>query len=134
MREPEHTAQDPRHRFGQASEARAEQYVREKGYRILGRNVRTTLGELDLVADDGGVIVFIEVKARTTEAFGGALLAVHPRKQAKLIRLAAQYLAHHHLTQHPCRFDVVLVQGEGGHAERVEHIVHAFEVPDGAGW
>ena len=81
---------DPRHEFGRDSEASAEQFLRRKGYAILERNLRTRIGELDLVADDRGVLVFVEVKARTTGAFGGALLAVDQRKQAKLIRLAGQ--------------------------------------------
>lgn len=125
---------DPRHQFGQASEARAEQFLRRKGYRILERNLRTSLGELDLVAEDAGVLVFVEVKARTTGAFGGARLAVDRRKQAKLIRLASQYLAQRHLMERACRFDVVLVQGEADSPLQVEHVENAFEVSDGAGW
>ena len=52
---------DPRHRFGQDSETKAELFLRRKGYEILERNLRTRLGELDLVADDHGVLVFVEV-------------------------------------------------------------------------
>lgn len=125
---------DPRHQFGQDSEASAEQFLRRKGYAILERNLRTTIGELDLVADDHGVLVFVEVKARTTGAFGGALLAVDRRKQAKLIRLAGQYLAQRHLSDRVCRFDVVLVQGDAESSFQIEHIEHAFDVPDQAGW
>lgn len=127
------TTRDPRHRFGQASEDRAEEFLRRKGYRILARNLRTSLGELDLVAEDAGVLVFVEVKARTTGAFGGAVLAVDRRKQAKLIRLASQYLAQRHLMERACRFDVVLVQGEADAPLQVEHIENAFDVSDQAG-
>lgn len=123
---------DPRHLFGQTSEARAELYLREKGYRILERNLRTTLGELDLVAEDAGVLVFVEVKARTTEAFGGALLAVNRRKRAKLVALASQYLAQRHWMERVCRFDVVLVQGQTSAELRVEHVLNAFDVTDDA--
>ncbi|KAF4516129.1 hypothetical protein B566_EDAN000367 [Ephemera danica] len=115
-------------------ETSAEQFLRRKGYRILERNLRTAIGELDLVADDHGVLVFVEVKARTTGAFGGALLAVGRRKQAKLIRLAGQYLAQRHLSDRVCRFDVVLVQGSAESLLQIEHIEHAFDVPDQAGW
>ncbi|MEQ1654221.1 MAG: YraN family protein [Nitrospira sp.] len=125
---------DPRHQFGQDSEASAEQFLRRKGYAILERNLRTTIGELDLVADDHGVLVFVEVKARTTGASGGALLAVDRRKQAKLIQLAGQYLARRHLSDRVCRFDVVLVQGDAESSFQIEHIEHAFDVPDQAGW
>lgn len=123
------TTSDPRHQFGQASETRAEQFLRAKGYRILERNLRTSLGELDLVAEDAGVLVFVEVKARATDAFGGALLAVDRRKQAKLVRLASQYLAQRHLSDKPCRFDVVLVQGQPS-AGQIEHLQNAFEVTE----
>ena len=118
---------DPRHQFGQASELLAERFLQAKGYRILARNVRTALGELDLVAEDQGVLVFVEVKARATEAFGGAVLAVDRRKQAKLIRLASQYLAQHRLADRSCRFDVVLVQGSPSSQGRVEHLQNAFD-------
>jgi putative endonuclease len=122
------TSSDPRHRFGQASELLAEQFLLAKGYRILERNLRTSLGELDLVVEDAGVLVFVEVKGRTTEAYGGARLAVDRRKQARLVRLALQYLARRHLTDKPCRFDVVLVQGRPSGEGRIEHLQNAFEV------
>jgi len=122
--------QDPRHQFGQAGELWAEQFLLAKDYRILARNLRTALGELDLVAEDKGVLVFVEVKARATEAFGGALLAVDRRKQAKLVRLASQYLAQRHLSDRPCRFDVVLVQGRSSAGGRIEHLQNAFEAAE----
>lgn len=122
------TSPDPRHRFGQASEQLAERFLRAKGYRILERNLRTSLGELDLVADDDGVLVFVEVKARATAAFGGAVLAVDRRKRAKLVRLASQYLARRHWTEKLCRFDVVLVQGPSTDKDRIEHLQNAFDV------
>ena len=122
------TILDPRKLFGQAGESAAEEYLRRKGYRILERNVRSSLGELDLVAEDGQVLVFVEVKARRTDVFGGAIHAVHHRKQKKLIQLAAQYLARHHIKDRLCRFDVVLLQGSNAVAPQIEHIQNAFEV------
>ena len=121
---------DPRHQFGQASEMQAEQFLVAKGYRILDRNVRTRLGELDLVADDHGVVVFVEVKGRTTDAFGGALLAVDHRKRVKLTKLAAQYLAQRHWSDKVCRFDVVLAQGRASDQGRIEHLQNAFDVAE----
>jgi putative endonuclease len=121
---------DPRHQFGQASEMQAEQFLLAKGYRILDRNVRTPLGELDLVAEDHGVVVFVEVKGRATEAFGGALLAVDHRKRAKLTKLAAQYLAQRHWSEKACRFDVVLVRGRPSGQGRIEHLQNAFDVTE----
>ena len=125
------TSRNPRKLFGQAGESAAEEYLRRKGYRILARNLRSSLGELDLVAEDGQVLVFVEVKARQTDAFGGAIHAVHHRKQEKLIQLAAQYLARHHIKNRLCRFDVILLQGPKAVAPQIEHIQNAFEVSGG---
>jgi putative endonuclease len=122
------TTLDPRRIFGQEGESAAEQYLQRKGYRILARNLRSSVGELDLVAEEGQVLVFVEVKARRTDAFGGAIYAVHQRKQEKLIQLAAQYLARHHIKDRLCRFDVVLLQGDETAPTQVEHIQNAFEV------
>ena len=122
------TILDPRRAVGQEGESVAEQYLRHKGYRIVARNLRSSVGELDLVAEDGPVIVFVEVKTRRTGAFGGAIHAVHQRKQEKLIQLAALYLARHHIKDRLCRFDVVLLQGAGTLPTQVQHIQNAFEV------
>lgn len=122
------TILDPRRIFGQEGEAIAERYLRGKGYRIVAKNVRSALGELDLIAEDGPVLVFVEVKARQSREFGGAIQAVHRRKQEKLIRLASQYLARRHLRDRTCRFDVVLLQGTDAPAPVIEHIQNAFEV------
>lgn len=115
--------------FGQAAESEAERYLRRKGYRILARNTRTPSGELDLVARSGSVLVFVEVKARGASTHGGAVGAVDGRKQARLVKLAAQYLARHRLRNQPCRFDVVLCSGGTDAPTVIEHIEHAFEVP-----
>ena len=125
------TILDPRRLFGQEGEAEAERYLRRKGYRIVARNLRSSLGELDLVAEDGRTLVFVEVKARRSGQFGGAIHAVHRQKQHKLIRLAAQFLAQRHWMDRPCRFDVVLLEPKGAEMLTVEHIQNAFEVGSG---
>ena len=119
---------DPRKLLGQEGESAAEQYLRHKGYRIVARNLRSSVGELDLVAEDGEALVFVEVKARRTDTFGGAIYAVHQRKQEKLIQLAVQYLSRHHISNRPCRFDVVLLHSAGAVAPQIEHIQNAFDV------
>ena len=119
---------DQRRTVGDEGEGRAEAYLRQRGFRILGRNVRSPLGELDLVADDQGVLVFVEVKRRRTRAFGGAIEAVDARKRAKLIQLAAQYLAQYRIRNRACRFDVVLIQDDVETAEAVQHIANAFDL------
>lgn len=123
--------EDRRQTYGRAAEAAAEAFLRRKGYRILDKNVRSSLGELDLVAEQHGVVVFVEVKARRTDAMGGAAHAVTGRKQAKLIRLAGQYLSGHRLGARHCRFDVLLCRGGECRPDAIEHIENAFEVPGG---
>lgn len=120
---------DPRRLFGQEGETAAEAYLSRKGYRIIARNLRSSMGELDLVAEDGRVLVFVEVKARRSGEFGGAIEAVHHRKRKKLIQLASLFLARHHLGGRLCRFDVILLQGAEAMTAQIEHIRNAFEVP-----
>jgi len=117
------------HVFGKIAESEAERYLRRKGYRILDRNIRSPRGELDLIARSGKVLVFVEVKARRTATHGGAPYAVGARKQERLIRLAARYLAAHRLRNPPCRFDVILCTGGTDKPSAFEHIESAFEVP-----
>ncbi len=117
------------HAFGREAEAAAAEALRRKGYRIVERNLRLPGGELDLVAELGTLVVFVEVKARRSEAFGGAVSAVDGRKQTKLIKLAAQYVARRSLQGRPCRFDVVVCSGSPDRRMTVQHIEHAFEVP-----
>jgi putative endonuclease len=102
--------------------------LKKKGYRIIGKNVRLAGGELDLIADDQGTLVFIEVKARRGDQFGGAPYAISTRKKQQIIKLALCYLSKHGVTNTQCRFDVVLVVGTPEHSPVVTHIEHAFEV------
>lgn len=117
--------------FGRQAESAAEQYLRGQGYRIRDRNVRSVHGELDLVVERDGVLVFVEVKARRTESYGGASYAVDIRKQARIIRLAAQYLAQHRMQNQTCRFDVLLCAGQSADLGAIQHIENAFDVPGG---
>ncbi len=115
-------------RLGKEAEATAERFLRRKGYTILDRNLRLGRGELDIVARMGGILIFVEVKARRTPHYGGASHAMTAHKERQLIHLAAQYLARHQLKQHPCRFDVLLYHATTPGAPILEHIEHAFEV------
>lgn len=91
---------------GSAAEDAAEAYLRDQGYRIVERNVAGKLGEIDLVALDGETLVFVEVKARASAEFGRAIEAVGARKQARLARAAAMFLAQNR-SRRACRFDVL---------------------------
>ena len=115
--------------LGRSGEDRAARHLAGLGYRVLERNYRTPQGEIDLIALDGGTVVFVEVKTRTSDAFGAPELAVDQRKQGRMIKAALGYLKHKRLHQMPCRFDVVAISGAGG--EKVELIQNAFEMERG---
>ncbi len=114
--------------FGRSAEDLAEQMIRKKGYRILERNLRIAGGELDLIADDQGTLVFIEVKARRGNQFGGAPYAITTRKKQQIIKLALCYLSQHGLTNTHCRFDVILAVETNEQSPQLTHIEQAFEV------
>jgi putative endonuclease len=102
--------------------------LRRRGYEILERRYRTRVGEIDIVASDRGVLVFVEVKARRSTAFGRPVEAVTGQKQRKLLQLAACYIATNRLHERPCRFDVVSVSLPPGATEpRIEILQGAFD-------
>lgn len=101
---------------GHAAEQRASRYLEAQGLRILAANLRCRAGEIDLIAWDASTLVFVEVRQRTSDAYGGAAASVNRRKQTRLIRAAQYFLPR--ITprsgkrQPPaCRFDVVAVDG-----------------------
>lgn len=118
---------DPRHAFGKEGEALACAALRRRGYAILQRGYRTRVGEIDIVAREGDAIVFVEVKARMDDRFGGAAAAVTPAKQYRLTQVALDYLSRHRLHDRPCRFDVVTVEVRADGAPRIDVFVNAFE-------
>jgi putative endonuclease len=101
-----------------------------KGYRPRHRNWRGAGGELDLVAERRGEIVFVEVKTRSSSLFGGAGAAVDREKQRTLARVSAAYLSRHGLWDRPCRFDIVTVEKRKRFPYwSIRHWVNAFS-PD----
>ncbi len=109
---------------GQAGEERAAQFLIAKGWQILARNFSVPAGELDLVACDGKTLVFVEVKTRTHETYGGPLAAVTKAKQARLFRAAVWFIKEKKLKFDSIRFDVVCVL-----PDRVELVPNAFYPP-----
>lgn len=110
----------PRQRAGDAAEDAACARLTAAGCRILARNVRFREGELDIVADDGGTLVFVEVRMRRSDGFGGGEGSdgsVDRFKQQRRVRAAQHYLLLHHSGgaggAPPCRFDVITVDGDG---------------------
>ena len=84
--------------------------LERRGHAIVSRRYRTRHGELDIVSRDGRTTVFVEVKARDDGSFGDPSEAVTLQKQQKLVAMAIDYVARHHLEHSPCRFDVVAVE------------------------
>jgi len=111
-------------RSGRAGEETARRYLQERGYRIVARNWSCRFGEIDLIARDGDTLVFVEVKARTRNGFGGPEAAITPAKRERLIAAARVYLGEVG-TELPIRFDVVAIR-----PDRVELYKDAFQVDD----
>ena len=114
---------------GAEGERVAAEFLEARGYRILARNYRTRWGEVDLIAEDGRTLVFVEVKVRLDDRFGGPGAAITPAKQIRIVRLAQRYLAARRLGDRSCRFDVVLIRGDDPKTRRIELLAGAFDVP-----
>lgn len=109
-------------RRGEAAESLAADFLQRRGLMVLERNYRCRFGEIDLVARSGELLVFVEVRARTSEAFGGAAGSITATKRRRLVAAARHYLATHRADR-ACRFDVVLVRGA---EQQVEWLTDAF--------
>ena len=114
--------------LGKQGEGLAASLLKKNGYRIVGRNVRSRFGEIDLVARDGPALCFIEIKTRTGFRFGLPEESVTPQKRWRLTRLARWYLQFHRLEDLPVRFDVVsLLIAPDGKVGRSRLIRGAFD-------
>jgi putative endonuclease len=98
-----------RQRLGSLGESLAAEVLRQNGYRLLARNVRTPLGEIDLIARHGEALVFIEVKMRRSLRFGSPAEAVTGSKQRRLRRAAEYYLLKQPVAAAQIRFDIVAI-------------------------
>jgi putative endonuclease len=110
---------------GDAGEELACEHLRRLGLRILARNFRCRAGEIDVVAEDHGTVVFVEVKERRGESHGSAVEAVTATKRQRVIRAARIYAALHTVSDAPVRFDVVAIDW-GPLGPRVRHDAGAF--------
>lgn len=125
-------SQAPHLRLGRAGEAAAEALLAGKGFTVLARNYRTRSGEVDLVCQDGGTLVFVEVKTRGAGSLARPDQAVTAAKRGRLVRAAAAFLSERDLWDRPCRFDVVTVVASGK-ALTATHLPDAFVLEDGMG-
>jgi putative endonuclease len=127
---PESLAKRPwwRRWFGNRSERAAAKYLRRQGYRIIARNYCCPQGELDLVAVDGGSIVFVEVRSTGSDDLTKTAASVDLAKQRRLTNLALHFLQRHRLLEQLARFDVLVLSWPADRNEpSIRHYRNAFE-------
>ena len=110
---------------GTEAETLAANFLEERGMRIIERNFRFERGEIDIIAEDGDELVFVEVKARRSNAFGEPEDAVTPEKEEQIKKVAEGYLFERQIEDRPCRFDVVAVSVVNG-KQTITHLPNAF--------
>lgn len=109
---------------GTAYETIAADYLKKKGYQIIERNYRNRMGEIDILAENDGVLVVVEVKYRKNGTCGDPLEAVNRQKQRRICKTTLYYfMMHGYGMEKPCRFDVIGIYGDG----TIKHIENAFE-------
>jgi putative endonuclease len=111
--------------FGRDSEKRAATFLKKNGYTIIDKNYRCRQGEIDLIASDSDTLVFCEVKARSSKAFGTPLESVTEAKAEKIRKTAEHYMHKKGITNVDCRFDVVTID-ESGKESSIKLIRNAF--------
>ena len=112
--------------LGLSGEEAAAVYLRGKKYRIISRGFRFHKGEIDIIAYDGDVLVFVEVKTRRSADFGTPEESVTPLKERQIRKLAEAYLMLNNLGDAVCRFDILALSSDGRQGYRVRHIPDAF--------
>ena len=119
---------------GAAAEQQACKLLRKHGLKIQVRNYRTQAGEIDIIAEDGEVLVFVEVRLRSNAAFGTPGESITTRKQQRILRASKHYLQKHKMyDSRPCRFDTVcLLEQNSSTDSDVQWIKNAFD--SGNGW
>jgi putative endonuclease len=116
-----------RQRLGIVGEELAAAALTARGYAILERRYTTERGEIDIVAEDGDTLVFVEVRARATAEFGRAADTVTAAKQRQVTRMASEYLSRHQIANRPCRFDVVAVDQALSTTPEITVYIGAFD-------
>lgn len=114
-----------RQQLGLEGETTACEELERLGYTIIERRYRTRFGEIDVIADDRGTVVFVEVKTKTDCTFSDPVESVTKQKQRRLVSMAEQYVAYHRLGNTPCRFDVVTVDTSAA-PPHITHYKDAF--------
>lgn len=123
-------ALNPRQTFGRESESFAVKYLKKHGYKILEQNYRSKLGEIDIIAKDKKTLVFVEVKARSSDRYGSPKWAITPKKQRQMSKVALYYLKVTKQTKVKARFDVVSIRSFEDKPQ-IDIIKNAFELAYG---
>ncbi|MDF1654195.1 MAG: YraN family protein [Coxiellaceae bacterium] len=117
-------------RVGSIAEQAALNHLRKQGLKLIKRNFRSKYGEIDLIMQHKNVLVFVEVRYRQSQDYGGSIVSITELKQQRIIRTAQYYLYSNRQHAHwPCRFDVI-----GFDKNKITWIQHAFEVPEKMLW
>jgi putative endonuclease len=112
--------------LGRSGEEAAVAYLQKKKFKVVCRGFRFHKGEIDIVAYDKGILVFVEVKTRRSPDFGRPEESVTPAKQHQIRKLAGAYLMLNGLGDVPCRFDILALVSDGQKGYRIRHIPDAF--------
>lgn len=102
--------------------------MRKNGYKIIEKNYKTKLGEIDIIADDKGVISFVEVRSKNSPRFGLPEETINKKKEAQISKAAMAYIKQYNLMDKSCRFDVVCIQGVDSPEPEIRLIKNAFEL------
>ncbi|MBM3254971.1 MAG: YraN family protein [Candidatus Omnitrophica bacterium] len=120
--------------LGKSGEEIAVQFIEKNGYKVLFRNYKNRLGEIDIIAKERGTYCFIEVKTRSSDRFGLAQEALSPAKKRKLAQLALAFLKEKKLLDQKARFDVVAIVASPNGSIETELIQDAFEITGACGY
>jgi putative endonuclease len=111
-------------KIGAWGEDAAVEYLEERNYTILGRNIRTPYGEIDIAAEKSGIIIFVEVKTRTSKSYGPPEISVTPRKQEHMLAAAEHYAQENEIDH--WQIDVIAVEGKPGEHPAFTHFENAL--------
>ena len=111
-------------RIGQWGESIAADYLTQHGHEIIARNVRTPFGEIDIITKQGDVIIFVEVKTRTSNKMGLPEESITPRKQEHMLACAQHYASEHEIDH--WQIDVISVEGKPGNKPMVTYFENAI--------
>ena len=116
---------------GRKGERIAASYLKNRGYKIISKNYRTKLGEIDIIGDDNGCISFIEVRSMNGGQLGSPEYTINRKKQDQIAKTALLFIKRRGLEDKDCRFDVLCVEGVDGPFPKIKLTKNAFDLPSG---